>query len=52
MENTNIELRSINSLKEMNFYIPSYQRGYRWKQKQVEQLIDDIRYMEKFTFKH
>ena len=24
------------------FYIPSYQRGYRWKSRQVNQLIDDI----------
>ena len=26
----------------INFYIPSYQRGYRWKSRQVSQLIDDI----------
>ena len=26
-----------------NFYIPSYQRGYRWKEKQVEVLINDFR---------
>ena len=38
----NIELKSIKDIQEMNFYIPSYQRGYRWKERQVEQLIDDI----------
>lgn len=40
--NHNISLKSIKELKELNFYIPSYQRGYRWKSRQVHQLIDDI----------
>lgn len=39
----NIELISVGELlKNYHFNIPSYQRGYRWKEKQVEQLIDDI----------
>ena len=38
----NIELKSIKDIQGMNFYIPSYQRGYRWKKRQVAQLIDDI----------
>ena len=25
-----IALKSIQELLEMNFYIPNYQRGYRW----------------------
>lgn len=34
-------------IKEINFsdniyFIPSYQRGYRWDRKQVEELLDDI----------
>ena len=34
-------------IKEINFsdnifLIPSYQRGYRWDSKQVEELLDDI----------
>lgn len=34
-------------IKEINFsdniyFIPSYQRGYRWDKKQVEELLDDI----------
>jgi uncharacterized protein with ParB-like and HNH nuclease domain len=37
-----IELRSIGELLEMNFFIPSYQRGYRWDKQQVEDLLDDI----------
>lgn len=38
----NISLKSIAELKEIQFYIPSYQRGYRWKSRQVRQLIEDI----------
>lgn len=40
----NISLKSIVDFKNgnINFYIPSYQRGYRWKSRQVSQLIDDI----------
>lgn len=26
----------------LRFYIPAYQRGYRWSAEQVEQLIDDL----------
>lgn len=26
-----------------HFVIPSYQRGYRWEEKQVEDLLDDIK---------
>lgn len=39
-----ISLKSIEDFKKegINFYIPSYQRGYRWKTKQVSQLIEDI----------
>ncbi len=40
----NISLKSIVDFENdnINFYIPSYQRGYRWKSRQVCQLIDDI----------
>ena len=40
----NISLKSVMDFKNKNihFFIPSYQRGYRWKPKQVEQLINDI----------
>ena len=42
--NHNISLRSIEDFEsqDVQFYIPNYQRGYRWKSKQVNQLIDDI----------
>lgn len=41
MGNT-IKLYSISELLEWNFYIPSYQRGYRWTKQQVEDLLNDI----------
>lgn len=37
-----IELKSISELFGMNFFIPSYQRGYRWTKQQVKDLLDDI----------
>lgn len=40
--NKNLELRTINSLLKENFYIPSYQRGYRWSKEQVNDLLNDI----------
>lgn len=46
MENYNmqnkIELKSIGELLSANFYIPSYQRGYRWDKQQVKDLLDDL----------
>lgn len=41
MENS-IELKSIGELLGMNFFIPSYQRGYRWTEQQVKDLLEDI----------
>lgn len=37
-----IELRNIRSLSGMNFYIPDYQRGYRWTDTQAKQMIHDF----------
>ena len=37
-----IKLRPINSLIAEKFYVPSYQRGYRWTERQVTDLLDDI----------
>ncbi|MCR5247596.1 MAG: DUF262 domain-containing protein [Paludibacteraceae bacterium] len=37
-----IELKSINELLGMKFFIPSYQRGYRWTGQQVTDLLNDI----------
>ena len=41
MENI-LELKTISELQEYNFYIPSYQRGYRWSSKEVIELLNDI----------
>lgn len=38
-----IERRTIGSLFGEKFYIPSYQRGYRWTEQQVKDLLNDIR---------
>lgn len=37
-----IELKAIGDLKDMKFFIPSYQRGYRWTKQQVKDLLNDI----------
>ncbi len=41
-KNTELKLASIHSLLDKRFYIPAYQRGYRWTQLQVEDLLKDI----------
>lgn len=41
MEN-NIELKSVSELLGMKFFIPSYQRGYRWTEQQVKDMLKDI----------
>lgn len=42
MEENILVLKSINQLFEYSFFIPSYQRGYRWSDTQVTQLLEDI----------
>lgn len=37
-----IRLKSIGELLNEQFNIPSYQRGYRWSVRQVEELLNDI----------
>lgn len=37
-----IELREINKLIKERFFIPTYQRGYRWDEKQVKELLEDV----------
>lgn len=37
-----IEPKSINDLHGIKFFIPSYQRGYRWTEQQVKDLLNDI----------
>lgn len=40
--NNKIELKSISELSGLNFFIPDYQRGYRWTKEQVNDLLDDV----------
>lgn len=42
MAENNIELKSVSELLGMKFFIPSYQRGYRWTDLQIENLLNDI----------
>jgi hypothetical protein len=37
-----IELKPMAELWGMDFFIPSYQRGYRWTEQQIRDLLDDI----------
>ena len=38
-----LELKPINDLLKLSFFIPAYQRGYRWSKRQVTELLDDIK---------
>ena len=42
MTENRIETKTITELLGMNFYIPEYQRGYRWTHHNVLQLLNDI----------
>lgn len=42
MEENKIELKSVSELLGMKFFIPNYQRGYRWTEQQVKDLLNDI----------
>ena len=37
-----LELKTINDLRYYNFMIPAYQRGYRWTETEVIELLNDI----------
>lgn len=40
--NNVLELKTVNQLQEFSFFVPSYQRGYRWTEKEVVELLEDI----------
>jgi len=42
MSNTSICLKPINDLLGNKFSIPAYQRGYRWGEQQVSELLEDV----------
>ena len=37
-----IQMKSVWDLMGKNFFIPNYQRGYRWDKEQVEDLLNDF----------
>ncbi|MDR2583992.1 MAG: DUF262 domain-containing protein [Fibromonadaceae bacterium] len=41
-QTSQLVLKSVNQLSEYKFFIPAYQRGYRWTDTQVTRLLDDI----------
>lgn len=47
-----LRLKTINELLGNCFYIPKYQRGYRWSSHQVTQLLDDIETFAKTPLGH
>ena len=40
--NNTIKLKSVRELMEVNYFIPAYQRGYRWTKSQIEDLLNDV----------
>lgn len=42
MSSSTVMLKPVKELLGMNFFIPDYQRGYRWKEQQAEDLLNDI----------
>lgn len=42
MAENRIELKSVSELNGKKFIVPDYQRGYKWRKKDVEYLIEDI----------
>lgn len=44
MSNNLVNIRTIGSLLDgkNHFYVPCYQRGYRWTRKQIEDLLGDL----------
>lgn len=42
ISNNDLQLLAIPQLMKKHFFIPDYQRGYRWEEKQVFQLLEDL----------
>lgn len=45
-------IRTVNSLLSEQFFVPGYQRGYRWKKQQVTDLLKDINDFEPVTYEN
>lgn len=42
MSTGDLQLRSVSDLMTESFFIPAYQRGYRWTSRQVTELLEDV----------
>jgi len=42
MSTHQLQLRPIDDLRTERFFVPAYQRGYRWTRRQVTELLDDV----------
>ncbi|MGH9552000.1 MAG: DUF262 domain-containing protein, partial [Terriglobales bacterium] len=42
MPDNELQLRSVSELLRNSFFIPAYQRGYRWTVRQVTELLEDV----------
>ena len=49
---SDLTIKYVNGISGYKFKIPSYQRGYKWRKAQVEQLLKDLyeHYQSKNTF--
>ena len=35
-------LKALKDLENLNFFIPNYQRGYRWGKQEINALLEDV----------
>ncbi|WP_180722511.1 DUF262 domain-containing protein [Paraburkholderia largidicola] len=42
MSTHQLQLRPIDDLRSERFFVPNYQRGYRWSRRQVTELLSDV----------
>lgn len=47
MSRASLSVRPISELLKERFFVPDYQRGYRWTRRQVRDLLDDIAAFQK-----
>ena len=46
-----LETKFVNEIAG-NFFVPAYQRGYRWGQSEVRRLLEDVYNLSKYTERH
>jgi len=52
MQENKIEVMAVSQLLNMKFFVPSYQRGYRWTEQEVRDLLEDINAFSNKENKH